>query len=368
MADRVLTARELNRALLARQGLLERVRVPVPEMVERLVGMQAQVPWNPYLALWDRIEGFAVADLSDLLAGHALARTTAMRATLHLLTARDLRSLVPLMAPVAWKAFAPPFGKGLRGADPHAVAAAAAELLAGGRAMTRVQFGEALAPRWPDADPVSLGQAAVHHNTLVQVTPRGEWRGSGPVAWALAAEWLDAPMEDPAPVGEVVLRYLRSFGPASAADVRTWSRLTGLRPVLESLRPQLRTFRDERGRELLDVPDGLLPDPGTPAPPRFLPEFDNVALAHDDRSRFMAGAPQSEWPRGPMIGGLWVDGFCRAPWRIDRAGGVATLTIFGLRRLRSDPAGTRAAIRAEGEAVLGFLVAEDEGRVEFVAA
>jgi Winged helix DNA-binding domain len=110
MADRVLAVRELNRALLARQGLLERTRTPVPEMVERLVGMQAQVPWNPYIALWSRIEGFAPADLSDLVAGHALARTTAMRATLHLLTSRDLRSLVPLMAPVAWKGFVAPFG------------------------------------------------------------------------------------------------------------------------------------------------------------------------------------------------------------------------------------------------------------------
>jgi len=335
-------------------------------MVEQLVGMQAQVPWNPYVALWSRLEGFAPEQLSELIADRAMVRMGVMRATLHLLSARDALAIEPLTRRVLAQSFKAPFGRGLHGADVTEVAAAGRELLAEGP-RTRAELCALLAPRWPDAEPQSLGHAAVLHNAIVQVTPRGLWRRSGQTRWALTEQWLDAPLEADPSVDALVLRYLAAFGPASSADVRTWSRLTGLREVLERLRPQLRSFRDERGRELFDVPDGTLPDPDTPAPPRFLPEYDNVALSHDDRARLLGGhGPGLPFPRGTWIGTLLVDGFYRANWSVAIEGGAATLTVDRFAPRPDDPLGSVEAIAAEGEGLLDLIAPEaSERRVEF---
>ena len=154
-----------------------------------------------------------------------------------------------------------------------------------------------------------------------------------------------------------MLRYLAAFGPATVADIRTWSGLTGLRAVVERLRPGLRTFRDEHGRELLDVPDGPLPDPDTPAPPRLLPEYDNLFLSHADRSRVLAGVgPGLPLPHGGRaFGSVLADGFFRAFWQIVEEPGRATLTIDRFTPQPGDPAGLLDAIAAEAEGLLAFL-------------
>ena len=359
----VLSTRALNRALLARQGLLERERLPALELVERLVGMQAQVPENPYVALWARLDGFRPEELSDAIESRRATRSHLMRATIHLASARDTLTLQPLTLPVRERSFTSPWARGLAGASLDEVVAAGRELLAE-EPRTRAELSALLAPRWPDADPLALAYAATYHCALVQVPPRGLWGRGGQPRWALAEAWLGAPLDGDASLDELVLRYLRAFGPATVADIRTWSGLTGLREVVQRLRPELNGFRDERGRELFDVPGAPLPDPDTPAPPRFLPEYDNVSLSHDDRSRIV-GEP---WP-GPLtpgprwIGALLVDGFYRAHWRISDEG---TLAIEHFRELPGDPAGTRRAIVAEGERLLE-LVAADAGRVLFDA-
>ena len=333
------------------------------------MGMQAQEPPDPYVALWSRIAGFRPSDLSDLIAGRQAVRAQHMRATIHLVSARDCLALHPLTLPVLARTFKSPWLKGLAGAPVDEVAAAGLELL-GERPLTRAELGERLAPRWPEADPRALAQAVTFNTALVQVPPRGLWGASGQATWAPAEEWLEDPLDREASADALVLRYLAAFGPAATADVRTWSGMTGLREVVERLRPELRSFRDASGRELLDVPDGPLPDPETPAPPRFLPEYDNVMLAHADRARMLRGqGPGLPFPRGRFIGTLLVDGFYRANWKIEERDAVATLTIDRLRRVATDPPGAVEAVEEEGMGLLAFTSPDAaERRVEFEPA
>ena len=317
------------------------------DMLERLVGVQAQEPQNPYVALWSRLDGFDPASLSDAIASRAAVRAGLMRATIHLVSARDLLAIQPVTLPVLAGVFRSQFARALR-APLDDVVAAGRELLSQ-RPRTRAELGELLATRWPQDDPAALGHAVVLNLPLVQIPPRGLWRQSGQATWALTTDWAgEAPG---APDAEsLVLRYLAAFGPAAPADVRTWCRVTGLRDVIARLRPDLRTFRDEAGRELLDVPDGLFVDPATPAPPRLLPEFDNVALSHADRDRiFGDSAPmyESNMPYGSLL----VDGFLGGRWRLEGE----TLRIERFRSPR-DRGRTERAVRREAEALLAFLL------------
>jgi Winged helix DNA-binding domain len=367
MPDEVLDARALNRALLARQGLLARSSASVLEMIEQLVGMQAQEPDNPYLALWSRLDGFRPEQLSELIAGRRAVRAALMRSTIHLASARDCLAIHPITQPLLARVFVSPWGKKLGGVDVAEVAAAGRELIAAAP-RTRAELSAALAPRWPQADPLALAYAVTYHLALVQVPPRGLWGASGQARWGLAESWLGDSLDARAAPEPLVLRYLAAFGPATVADIRTWSGITGLRAVVEGLRPQLRTFRDERGRELFDVPDAPLPDRSTPAPPRFLPEYDNLTLSHADRSRILAGqGPGLPFPRGGRaIGTLLAGGFYRANWKVAEGDGVATLTIDRFSSLPDDPADTIEEVEAEGAGLLALVSPEAEHRIEFV--
>jgi hypothetical protein len=154
------------------------------------------------------------------------------------------------------------------------------------------------------------------------------WRGTGQSTWTTIESWLRRPLRAGQPPDEIILRSLAAFGPATTADMRTWSCLPGLREVVERLRPRLRTFRDDHGRELFDVPGAPLPDPDVPAPTRFLPEYDNVLLSHADRSRVVGGDERRAFPdAGPNVGAVLVNGFGRTIWRITRDGDAATLHV-----------------------------------------
>ena len=367
MAEPVLSPRALNRALLQRQGLHERSKTPALEMIERLVGMQAQVPENPYVALWSRLDGFRAEELSDLVAGRDVVRTPLMRATIHLASARDCLRIQPLTSPVLAKLFRSQWENGLAGVDLAEVLEAGVELLRE-EPRTRAQLSALLAPRWPQADPLVLAYAVTLNLPLVQTPPRGLWNETGRPTWALAEQWLDGALDPTPSPDELVLRYLAAFGPATVADIRIWSRLTGLRAVVDRLRPSLRTFRDERGRELLDVHDGPLPGPDVPAPPRFLPEYDNVLLSHDDRARVLVGlGPGLPYARGKWSGQLLLDGFVRAYWQITEEDGVATLTVDRFTSAPGDSADAIEEISAEGERLLRFVAPQaGERRVRFL--
>ena len=359
-----LTDRALNRALLARQGLLARSADKPWDVIERLVGMQAQEPEDPYVGLWSRLEGFEPAHLSDLIASRAAVRGQFMRATIHLLTNCDCLAIHPLTLPVLARTFRSPWTARLRGAPLDEVVAAGRALLAEAP-RTRAELGALLAPRWPDAEPAALAQAVTFHLPLVQVPPRGLWGGRGRATWALVEDWL-GPLDPEPSVEDLLERYLAAFGPATAADMRTWSGMSGLRAAVDRIRPGLRTFRDERGRELLDVEDGLFADPETPAPPRFLPQYDNVVLSHADRSRVLAGlGPRVPYPRGAAVGSLLADGFFRAFWTMGEEEGAAVLTIDRFAPAPGDRPDTVDAIVAEGLRLLELLRPGVPGRVRF---
>jgi Winged helix DNA-binding domain len=346
----VLSQRTLNRTLLARQGLLARERRPASELIEWLVGLQAQEPIDPYVALWTRIEGFDPLDLSGLLERREAVRMGTLRGTLHLVTAADCLRLDPVLAgnrQRAWRSS--PFAKRLVGVDVDAVVAAGREILER-EPRSPVALGEALAVRWPDRDRPSLAYACRILLPLVQVPPRGLWQRTGRTVNTTATAWLGVPMGtdvDPAPL---IRRYLAAFGPATPADVRTWSWLTGAREVLERLRPTLRTYRDESGRELFDLPEAPIADPELPAPVRFLPQYDNVFLSHADRAR-ISGA--MSWGFDFLRKGvILVDGEISGAWRVAREAKVATMTIEPGRRLT--PA-ERRELDDEAERLGAFL-------------
>ena len=360
----VLSARQLNRALLERQHLLRRVELGVPAALEHLVGLQAQLPLVPYVALWTRLARFDRAELAGLIENRHVVRANAlMRTTIHLVTDRDALALRAVLEPVAERAFASsPFARNLVGVDIADVERIGRGLLEG-HPMSIAQLGKALSERWQDRDPTSLAYVVRLLVPTVQVPPRGIWGRTGQPVLALTESWLGQPLPaDPNP-GDVVLRYLAAFGPASVSDMRTWSWLTGLREVVDRLRPGLRTFSDDRGRELLDLPDAPLPDPESPAPVRFFPEYDNVFLSHDDRTRIIP--PGREWYLGfpPGNGGLrgtyTVDGFLAGTWRIRRASGSATIAIATGESL-SD--GDLEPIVDEGRALLDFVADDVEVR------
>ena len=353
----VLGRRARNRALLERQLLLRRVRWPAAEVVEHLVGMQAQEPRDPYVGLWTRLEDFDPAELGGLVADRQVVRSPLMRTTIHLVSARDCLTLAPLLHPVRERNFwtGSPFGRQVKGVDVDAVLAAGRALL-DERPRTNAQLRAFMAERWPGWDPTSLAYAVHHLVPVVQVPPRGVWGQKGLPTWATTERWLGRPVEEAPSIDRVVLRYLAAFGPAGTMDVQAWSGLTRLREVTDRLRPGLRTFRNEAGKELFDLPDAPRPDPGTPAPVRFLPQFDNVALSHADRSH-ISGDAAARWPADDLHwSAILVDGFVAGAWRLTRDGKAATLTV----RLFDSKDQTEVA--EEGERLLAFLAPDAEPR------
>jgi hypothetical protein len=277
-----------------------------------------------------------------------------MRNTVHLVSARDCLALRPLVQPVFDRGLYAnrAHRAGIEGVDIEALVAAGRALLEE-RPRTAKELGELLKERWPDRDPTSLARAIRNLVPLIQVPPRGIWGKSGQAAHTTAEAWLGRPLDPNASLDEMVLRYLGAFGPATVKDVQTWSGLTRLGEVTDRLRSRLRIFRDEHGNELFDLPDTPRPDPDTPSPPRFLPEFDNLILSHADRTRVIANDYRKviASKNGMVPATVLVDGFVRGTWKTERTGGKATLVIEPFEHLAKK---YRDALSEEGERLIRF--------------
>ncbi|MCS7475448.1 winged helix DNA-binding domain-containing protein [Umezawaea endophytica] len=349
----VLDTRALNRATLARQLLLDRADLPAVDAVEHLCGLQAQEPQEPFVGLWSRLRAFTPAALSDLVTGRRVVRTHLMRRTVHLLAAEDV---------LAWRArhdamlrqrVLGVYRGELAGVDLDQLAAAARDLMADDEPRAMAEIARALADRWPAPGPRALGEMVVAALVpMAQLPPRGLWRTRAGVRNLPLTSWLGqdiAALPDDAadPVGQTLLRrYLAAFGPAATADLRAWSGLAGLPAAVTALRDDLVSFRDDRGRELLDLPDAPRPDPSTPAPVRFLPAFDNAILGYHDRSRII-----DDEHRGLSVAGervVLLDGRVSATWKV-------TADTVSVTPLRTFSRAERAAVVEEGESVATFL-------------
>ncbi|MEV3925027.1 winged helix DNA-binding domain-containing protein [Actinomadura coerulea] len=347
-----LSVRALNRATLARQMLLAREAIPASEAVGRLCGMQAQEPKPPFLGLWTRLEGFQASELGSALHDRSLVRATMMRATLHLVTSADYTAFRTAMQPMLDGGLRV-LGDRAKGLDLEKVVPAARSLLETGP-LTFNEIRALLQEQFPDVNDRALGYAVRLCVPLVMVPTEDRWSFPRTSRFTLADTWLGSEPNAENAVDELMLRYLAAYGPASAADAQTWSGLSSTGEALERLRPNLRTFTDDMGRELFDLPDAPRPGEDGPAPARFLPEFDSLVLAHADRRRVIADEHR------PMLTTknlrvravfLW-DGFARGIWETEYKRKVATL------RMRPFEALPRTAVKelsTEGEAMLRFM-------------
>ncbi|AGZ39159.1 winged helix DNA-binding domain-containing protein [Actinoplanes friuliensis] len=349
----VLTTRALNRATLARQLLLDRSDLPVLDAVAHLGGLQAQEPQEPFTGLWSRLRAFDPASLSELLTGRRVVRTHLMRRTVHLLTADDVLAWRARHDPMLRQRVLGVYRQELAGVDLAELEAAGRALLADGEPRTMSELARAMAERWPEPGPRALGEMLIAGLIpMVQMPPRGLWRTKGGVRNVPLEAWLGREIDPPDPdstdpVGQaLVKRYLAAFGPAATADVRAWSGLAGLPAAVSAVRKELITFRDERGRELLDLPDAPRPDADIPAPVRFLPAFDNAVLGYHDRNRII-----DEGHRGLSVQGhrlVLVDGRVAATWTVE----ADTVQVAPLGSLsRAD----RTAVTEEGQRLASFL-------------
>ncbi|MBM7774578.1 hypothetical protein JOD54_004782 [Actinokineospora baliensis] len=347
----VLTRRALNRALLARQFLLERVAVSPLEAVRHLVGLQAQAPNPPYIGLWSRLAGFEFADLSELVSSRRVVRVALLRSTIHLVDAGDAEPLRGLLLPVLERGFRATVGRAFDDVDHVEIAEVGARIVAE-EPLTAAELGRRLAVRWPGHEPDRLAALVRTRVGLVQVPPRGLWGSSGQARHTTLGAWLGEGSSAAMSVDVLVRRYLAAFGPASPADAQVWSGLTGLREVFER-QPDLVRFRDEADRVLYDLPEAPRPEADTPAPVRLVAAFDNLVLSHADRTRVIADDHRKTVVMGTGNGNVrptvLVDGVVVGMWGTQRVKRTVVLTVTPFVKISAKD---RRAVEAEARRLL----------------
>jgi hypothetical protein len=365
VTERVLTERELNRTLLERQLLLRRHRLPVARAIERLGGLQAQWPNSPYIALWSRLESFDRAQLTGALKRRSVVKATLMRLTLHMVSARDFVGFSGALRDARLERFERELAKHAPGVDAAGITARAVKALGDSPRLRKEYFellGEDEGSPANVMRPWLLWVGIQTHGELVHAPPSGLWNHYGSAPYIPAQNWL---RRMPKLNGDarvyLIRRYLAAFGPASTADLNSWSHARGLRPALEALEPELRRFRDENGRLLFDLRRAPLVDGDAPSPVRFLPKWDTSILGY---------APPERWRilperhrktvikvNGDVAQTFLVDGFVAGTWEVERRGKSATLKLSPFGRLARD---VRDELTQEGERLLRFF-APDAG-------
>lgn len=362
-----LSNRVLNRTLLDRQHLLRRSNLSLPQLCEHLVGLQAQDVLPPFIGSWSRISDFDPHTLSRGLEDRSLVRITLMRATIHLVTAADALRIAPHIQPELDKI---PARKGfnygaMTGLDLAEVRARGEQAL-GDEPMSAAELRAQAAREYPDRDASLVAATWMYQLPVLQTPPRGLWRNNSRPVWSRIEPWLGASLDLDYPLPELIIRYLRAFGPATTMDVQTWSRLPGIKEAIGLLGDRVRCHTDEAGRTLYDAADAELADPDLPAPVRLLGSYDNAVLSHKDRSRIIAeGGVPSLRHQAAQVSSILLDGYLAGVYKIFTEKETARLRIVPH---RSWTAGESAEVEAEAHALLRFLEPDRAARVEVLAA
>ncbi len=351
----VFDLRQLNRATLARQGLLERRRAPVADVVRDVGGLQAQLPVPPVIGLWSRVEGFARVDLRDAVRRGDLVRGTSLRGTLHLHHVDDYRALRMTLQPMLDR-LARGMARRMRAED-EAPAREVGRALFDAGPVTVAQLKAAMAARFPESEAQALANLSRLGLPLL-VQPDDDavdgWKANAPF---VSATSLVGDTLAPADPELVVRRFLEVLGPGTAKDAQTWSSLRGLAAVMRRMHDtgELEVVTTWEGDELYDLPGAPRPSDEVAAPPRFLPMWDNVLLSHADRSRVIDPAyrPYLAAKNGMSPPTFLVDGFVHGTWKLEQqSAGRVALVLSPFARI---PAAHEDALIAEGEALLAFL-------------
>jgi hypothetical protein len=349
-----LSNRALNRALLARQMLLAREKTTALDAIQRLVGMQAQVPRPPFVGLWTRLHDFRRTELAEALHGRTAVRVTSFRGTLHVMTSPDYIALRGSLQPMLSKGAASILRDRAPSIDVTVLNAEARKFF-GKKGATFDALRDHLKAKYPNENERAMAYTVRTHLPLVQVPTDAQWAYPAAASFTAADTWLSkAVSTEDAGAESLVLRYLAAFGPATPSDAQAWSGLSGLRETFEALRPRLVTFRDARKRELFDLPHAPRPDAETEAPVRFVPDFDNLVLSHDDRSRIMADEHRGHVTTKNLLvrATFLVDGMVAGTWKSERKRKTAVLLIEPFGKITKP---VRKALEAEGAQLLGFL-------------
>jgi Winged helix DNA-binding domain len=364
--ERIFSRRALNRATLARQMLLRREKVRPAKAIARLAGMQAQLARPPFIGLWSRIEGFERQSLTRAIEHREVVRGTMMRATLHLVSREDFREFRPVLQPMLSQAMRGVFRDKADSLNVAALLAAARDYF-DDAPRTFDGLRAHLRGRFPKLDERAMGYFVRLHLPLVQIPADGAvWAYPAVADFAVAESWLGEKIDGSDRPHTLVLRYLAAFGPATLRDFQTWSGVAAPPGLVEDLRLRLVTIRDDSGRELLDLPKAPRPDDDEEAAVRFLPEFDSVLLAFNDRKRIIADEHRPLiYTKNLLVPATFlVDGFAAGTWKIECKNKLARLILkpFGALTKRA-----RADLAREGESLLHF-VEEDAPAVtiEFV--
>jgi hypothetical protein len=353
MAD-TLTDRALNRSTLARQLLLARAPLTPIAAVERLAGMQAQLARPPFVGLWTRLAGFERAQLIRAIERRQIVRGTLMRGTIHLVSTRDFVAMRPAIQPVLTHGRDAILKTWVKTIDGEALLTAARAHFARDPC-TFADLRQHLLARFPALNERAMGYFVRMELPLVQVPDSGEgWAYPSAASFAVAESWLDVALDEGEGAEGLVRRYLAAFGPASVADFQIWSGLRGAKPVFERLRPKLRVFQDARGRELFDLPKAQRLEGDEDAPVRFLPDYDNLVMAYDDRSRIIAREhrPRVFTKNLQIPPTFLVDGFVAGTWRVERKARNARLLLRPFARLTK---AVQRALETEAAPLLKFI-------------
>ena len=346
-----MTLRDLNRATLARQMLLAREKRPVLKAIEQLLGLQAQLPRPPFTGLWSRLQGFARADLAAAVNKRTVVRGTSMRGTIHLMTAADFLKFRACLQPSLDLGMRAILKERADSLDLPALLAVARAYF--GQPHTFEQARDHLVAKFPRGDERAMGYVARMGVPLVQVPSTDAWAYAAQAAFVSAETWLKKPVAACGALEPIVLRYLAAYGPATVKDAQAWTGLWNLEPAFASLGSKLVTVPGPFGKSLYDLPDAPRPDADTPAPVRFLPEWDSVIVTRaDERIVAKADRPRVFLPGLRIAALVLVDGMAAASWKVSATSKKATLQI---ETFKAWPAAVRREVAAEGEALLRFV-------------